>query len=655
MFINIIDQSKAASFHQIKNNERYKSSHIYSSKILNSKNSYNYSKITDQNYFDHTLYEEKFLKEKPKSFIADLNNKKEELIIQSDKQSDQNNVINAKGNVSVSYKGKLLKADSLIYDKSNKKITAEGNITLIFGEQIFKMSKLEYDLKNRKGYLSDVNGSINSEQFLTDISGNFDNSDIQKIHNLLKLKKKEVVNTPDKVHNWIFSTERISIDGEKWKSNKAIFSNDILEFKQVKIEINSLEAYALRDQLRFRSSLNYLVLDENISIPFWLGNRALTNSEQEIDSKSSWTIGYDKLDKDGLFIGRKLSPINLGDNFIIDLEPQFLFQRSVNGNTKSFVDKGDLITGEKVKRDVEFADYFGFESQIGGKVNNWNLEIKNQINTFDFNKFSDAIRLKSILKREINLFNAIWDKSFYGVYRDRVWNGSLGEAEIYTGYGSKLEKKHTWEVNGITNTEVLSLGLAYLKGEALNSKNLVDSFKGNLFYSLGQKIPLRVDKSRNKIIDSSYKYVYEPIKQGLSFNTRLTVLYSFYDDGKHQEFFGYGLGPELILGNFKSKVFDYTRISIFPFYKLKNGDSIFKFDQISDKFTLDIGFDQQLFGPILLKSSGTLNLDNDSEDYGEFIDSKISVNWKKRSFEFGIFYKPHNQAGGISFGLYGFK
>ena len=147
-----------------------------------------------------------------------------------------------------------------------------------------------------------------------------------------------------------FSTERISIDGNKWKSNKAIFSNDILEFKQVKIEINSLEAYALRDQLRFRSSLNYLVLDENVSIPFWLGNRALTNSEQEIDSKSSWTIGYDKLDKDGLFIGRKLSSINLDDNFIIDLEPQFLFQRSVKWKYKSFVVKGDLTNWRKSKK-----------------------------------------------------------------------------------------------------------------------------------------------------------------------------------------------------------------------------------------------------------------------------------------------------------------
>ena len=49
------------------------------------------------------------------------------------------------------------------------------------------------------------------------------------------------------------------------------------------------------------------------------------------------------------------------------------------------------------------------------------------------------------------------------------------------------------------------------------------------------------------------------------------------------------------------------------------------------------------------------HLTNDSDDYGEFIDSKISLNWNKRSYEFGIFYQPHNQSGGISFGLFGFK
>ncbi len=654
LFFNFVKPSKPADIDITNSNKDDLYPKINKLKFPNSLFKYNPSNSSLKNKFKKNFFEKK-LSDGVEEFFAFISEKQNEILIQSDKQSEINNVIYAQGNVSLSYRGKLLKADNLMYDKLNKVISAEGNIVLILGDQIFKVSQLEYNLISEKGYLLDVQGSINTNTLMDDLSTNFSLSDLNKVESLLKLEKKEVLNTPGKINNWIFSTERINIDGEKWKSNKAIFSNDILQSKQVKIVINSLEVYSLNQELRFKSSLNYLVLDENVSIPFWFGSRTLTKSEQNLDSKSSWTLGYDILDKDGLFIGRKFNYLNFSDNFLINLEPQFLIQRSFNGKTKSFVEKGHIINGEKVEKDAKFADYFGVKSEIKGKVNNWDLKIINQINSLDTNKFPEALRSKSILNKEINFLNSKWDKSFYGVYRDRVWNGSLGEAEIYAGYGSKLEKKHIWEVKGIKKTEVLSLGLAYLKGEALSSKNLIDSPKGNLFYSLDQNIPLSVNKPKSKIIDSSYEYIYEPIKKGLSLNTRLAASYSLYHDGNHQEYIGIGFGPELILGNFKTKTFDYTRISIFPLYKFKNGDSIFKFDQIANKFTLDIGFDQQLFGPILLKSSGTLNLDCDSNDYGEFINSKISLNWKKRSYDLGIFYQPHNQAGGISFNLFGFE
>ena len=332
-----------------------------------------------------------------------------------------------------------------------------------------------------------------------------------------------------------------------------------------------------------------------------------------------------------------------------------MIQRSLKGYTKSFVEKDESITSDKVKRNTSFADYFALKSQIKGGINNWDLEIDKNLNTFDSNKFSDAFRLNTKFSREFNFLDSIWEKNFYGIYRERVWNGSLGEAEIYSGFGSKLKKENTWFVNGIKKTEVLSLGLANITAEALNSKNLITNIKGNLFYSLSQKFPISVEDPEVKSIDISYRYIPEPITKGLSLNTSLELAYSFYENGDHQEYLGLGIGPELILGNFKNKAFDYTRLSIFPFYKINSGKSAFKFDQNYDNFTLNIAFDQQLFGPVILKSIGTLNLTNDSDDYGEFIDSKISLNWKKRSYELGIFYQPHNQAGGISFSLFGFK
>ena len=98
----------------------------------------------------------------------------------------------------------------------------------------------------------------------------------------------------------------------------------------------------------------------------------------------------------------------------------------------------------------------------------------------------------------------------------------------------------------------------------------------------------------------------------------------------HQEYIEFGAGPEFLFGEFKKKYFDYTRISLFPSYKLKSGESMFKFDQISDLFTLNLAFDQQLYGPLLLKTDATLNLDKNSQDYGDFISSKISISLKKR-------------------------
>ena len=231
-----------------------------------------------------------------------------ELIIQSDKQSEENNVIYAEGNVSASYNGKILKADNLIYDKLNKKISANGNIELVLGDQIFKVANLEYSFISKKGYLSDVQGYINTNTLIDDLSSNFSLSDTNKIRSLLELRTKEVLNTPGKVENWLFLTDKITIDGKKWKSNKAIFSNDLLELKQVKLEVNSLEVFSEAEELRFNSSLNYLILEEKVSIPFWLGNRSLNkNSEESFNLLNRWNLGYDNLDKDGYFLGGSLT------------------------------------------------------------------------------------------------------------------------------------------------------------------------------------------------------------------------------------------------------------------------------------------------------------------------------------------------------------
>jgi len=381
LFINFIQPSQSAELSKInKNINNQNTKFLWSNTLSEKKNlSSNSKSFNDKNSFVNLL------KKNFDSFLVAKAEKQQELIIQSDKQSEINDVIYAEGNVFVSFRGKLLRADNLIYDKSNKKIDATGNIVFVLGNQLFKVSKLEYSFISEKGYLLNVKGAINSKTLIDDLSSNFSVSDYKKLESLLELNKKEVLNTQSQVENWLFFTDKMTIDGNKWKSKKALFSNDLLESKQVKLAINSLEITSSPEELRFNSSINYLILEEKLSIPFWIGDRALDLNDSEIDNR--WNFGYENLDKDGYFIGRKFNSIDISDDFVLNLEPQFLIQRSLKGYTKSFVKKGDSITSDKVKRNISFEDYFALNSQIKGGINKWDLKIDKNLNSFDFNKF----------------------------------------------------------------------------------------------------------------------------------------------------------------------------------------------------------------------------------------------------------------------------
>ena len=366
LFINFLQPSKSAEFAKINKNinnqnTKFLWSSFFSEKILS---------ISSKS-FNHKTSHASLFKKNFDPFLVAKAEKQQDLSLESDKQSEINNVIYAEGNVIVSYRGKLLKADNLIYDKLNKKISARGNVKLISGDQIFKASKLEYSFISQKGYLLDVKGSINTNKLIDDLSSNFSFSDSKKIESLFGLKKKEVLHTPEKVENWLFLTDKMTIDGEKWMSKKAIFSNDLLELKQVKFAINSLEVIPYDDKLRFKSSINYLIFEEKVSIPFYLGDRTINKSGNFFDFESRWNLGYEKLDKDGYFFGRKFNSIAISDDYFLDLEPQYLIQRSIQGYTKSFVKKDASITSEKIKRNTSFEDYFALKSQIQGKISDW--------------------------------------------------------------------------------------------------------------------------------------------------------------------------------------------------------------------------------------------------------------------------------------------
>ena len=56
-----------------------------------------------------------------------------------------------------------------------------------------------------------------------------------------------------------------------------------------------------------------------------------------------------------------------------------------------------------------------------------------------------------------------------------------------------------------------------------------------------------------------------PLIQGASGIEGEKLTYaSIYENGNNQSYIGFGAGPELTFGNFKRKVFDYTKFSLTP-------------------------------------------------------------------------------------------
>ena len=579
-----------------------------------------------------------------------------EVLIESKVQSEKNNILYAEDDVIVIYKGNIIKVDKLLFDKKNKVLKAEGNIQLKINNQIFKADEIEYDFVRKIGYFKNLVGFINLDSIISDFDSESKISYENFLSKIPSIQKDKITYTPQKITNWIFSTKYIKIDQDKWSSKKAFLTNDLLGTNQIKIQLNQFEVFPSKDKFNFNSKINYVILEDKITIPFWFGNRTISKKSKEAFSfQNRWNTGYDEFNNDGFFIGRKLNPIELGNKLALNIEPQFLLQRALKGKTKSFVQKNYSINSPKVERNISLSDYFALSSSIQGKINDWDLKITKELYSFDLNEFANAFRTRAELSKEIKLFNGVFFNRIFGAYRERVWNGSIGESEVYKAYGLQINQANNWKDGSVKRNQTITFGLGNYEAEELNSSAFANSYKGSINYQFNQKVPLYEKRIDSEYIDRSFEYIPKPIRQGFYINSNIAINYSLYENDNSQQYLGVGIGPEMIIGDYKRKFFDYTHIKIQPFYKFKSGKSIFKFDQVSDKFTMDLNFDQHLVGPWLIETKATINLDKESNHFGEFINSRIGINFKKRSYSFGVFYQPHNQAGGINFNLNGFK
>ena len=105
-------------------------------------------------------------------------------------------------------------------------------------------------------------------------------------------------------------------------------------------------------------------------------------------------MAYDKTNNDGVYIIRKLEPINFFDEKLkLNLSNNFNIQRGLSGKTKSFSGNNESVLANKVSQSINFLDLFGVDADLETKILDFDFTANTSLNSLDLEKFNKIIKL----------------------------------------------------------------------------------------------------------------------------------------------------------------------------------------------------------------------------------------------------------------------
>ena len=457
-----------------------------------------------------------------------------------------------------------------------------------------------------------------------------------------------------------FQAPRITVTSTGWRATRASFSND--PFTPAQVWMDADNVVAIQDSngdIRIRSDRNRLKFEDRLSIPVTTSTRI--RKQQEVENR--WVLGSDQKDRDGFYIGRLLKPIGIGATGTLQLEPQFLLQRAYLGTTSSYPLPGSSAGSSTVEQPAAFSDLFGLEARLRTPLLGFQSEFNLNLSTFNPDNIANGTRSWADLQRTLTL-PLVGDTvaRLFAAYRFRIWNGSLGEQDVYSAYGTSLEKKGVLPAWGrMFNAYFWRIGVGnYQSNQFVNgsvSQNFAQLWRANAYGAINSSLPLWTGTALPATPQAGLRYTTVPVVPGLTINTNLSANLAYFGDGTNQNVLSFSGGPTLTLGHFSKPFLDFTQFTITGGIGARQGQSPFGFDQAIDLGTVGIGLTQQLAGPLLFNGGIGLNVDGASPNFGKVTGSFAELRWQRRAYSFSVFYSPYEGLAGVRVTLsdFGFK
>jgi hypothetical protein len=588
--------------------------------------------------------------------------------LRSDKQEyDQTRqVATASGNVVMKFRGAVLQADQLQVDLATKRAIASGTVTLARGEQILQGDEFVYNFVDETGSIVNARGEV----FLPSASTDFDQAPPpgpQPLENsgdrfLLSQPPQNVTSAggltvsagvserarlaeqaglgPDlkqggAVNRLRFSAERVEFTAEGWEATAVEITNDPFTPAELKLKARSAQLVTLASGRRaIRASRPRLVFDNSFSLPLLQPQVVIDQQQRDVGLPR---IGFDGDERGGLYLDRQFDIIST-DRLRWSLTPEFYLQRVIEDND------GNPIS----------ADNYGLSSRLQLTLTPTTiLQGSASITSLDLSRFDEETRASLRLNQKVGI-NTL---SLGAVYRDRIFNGSLGFQTVQSSVGLSFSSPSIALGNSGLNLRY-QLGIDRIRATTDREDLLGDGRDRGLVTLTRTQANVALDRSfllwKGQPLPATategLRYTPIPIVPFLRLNTGVEGGLSVYTSDDTQGLVTGRVELQAQLGHFSKPFLDYTGLRLGYSQALIGDRSPFLFDRAEDTRKLFGGITQQIYGPFRFSFQFSMNLNT-----GEAISNSYSLEYSRRTFNVSINYDPILEIGGISLRINSFN
>ena len=592
-----------------------------------------------------------------------------EVISDRQEYNSQRETIVAQGKVVMRFAQSVMTSDRLEINLKDRIAVATGNVALKRGEQVLRGKRLEYYLVADRGVIFEAGGEIyqpsltqdvdlnrrlesertildralsdrlQSEQPITNVTGTdgFNTTVGSSRDADLIDEGRDVGGTINRLR---FEAEKIDFEGANWEASNLSLTND--PFSPPELELRSSRAaFEQLDQQRNKltTSESRLVLDDSLTIPLLL-------SAFVFDDRPSrpglFNLAFDGDERGGLFIERSWNIINR-DRLNWKVTPQYFVQRAISPTTFQFSesDQGGILNsavfGLKNSIDIEIAPRTSFISNLA-------------LTSFDLNDIEDNLRTEIGLKQTVGELDNPYQLDLEYNYRDRLFNGSLGFQTVRNSIGGivtspSLEIPNTGVIfnyqASIQNINADTDRQDLLETERESDRINLTRYQGALFANKSFRVwsgkPLPSSKNQG------LRYTPIPIVPYLEIITEIAGVGSFYSNDETQLSLEGTIGFQGQVGHFSRSWLDYTGFKVSYSQNIRGDESPFLFDRLVDRQTLELGFNQQLYGPVRLGINTSLDLNSSTE-----ISTNYTLEYSRRTHNIILRYNPVLELGSFS-------